>query len=881
MRSEEQQLPPSMSEPREEAGPAPYRPIGILRWFYQRFFSHIHVDATWKQAVLGAAERGTVVYVMRSLSLLDFLCLDFLLKRFALPLVRFVNDFGLWILEPFKGGRRCVMRRQVPEEVALSEAVRGGYSALLFLRRPPPLARRLRNRRGEAFEADLLLQLIQVQRRQDRSILLVPQTFVWSKRPNRAQATFTDLLFGPTEWPGRLRVLFQFLFNYRNALLRAGEPFDLKSFVDRHAHLSDADVAQKVRYALLKRLERERTLVLGPTKKSPQRIRDELLRSHRVAKHIETTARTQRKTVDQVKKEAAAELQRLCAAPSPMVVGFMHRFLRWLLHRMYQAVVVDTEGMERVRLAGREGTLVLIPSHKSHMDYLVLSEVMYAHALSPPLIAAGDNLNFWPVGGLLRRGGAFFIRRAFRGRKLYSALVEAYIRKLIAEGFSIEFFFEGGRSRTGKLLPPKLGLLSMIVDAAMLVRTRPIFIVPVYIGYERVVEERSHLREVEGGEKRKESLAGLLRAPKVVKSKHGKLYVQFGTILSLDNLVKEAAECRPATSSCKKPHAPDSEGSRPRLTPSQKRSLVQKTAREVGYLINRVAVATPSSIAATALLGHRRRGSSQSTFFEACRFLHKELIKVGAEVASSLTDEEGELALAPILESLNLFAQGKVLQIHESQEQPIYVVSEEKRLTLEFYKNNILHFFVPKAIVATSVYATASRASSYALVAEHATRLSELLRQEFTFSTRATFTATFEAQLDQLLAEHYLVETDDVLFPAGGEKGRELRWYSYMLRPYLEAYRLALLSLKGQADKELGTRDWTRKALAFGRRMYLLGEIECREALARPKLDNALIAFRDLGLVDISQAGKTSKFRVLESSKWEETSAELDAYLHV
>ena len=165
---------------------------------------------------------------------------------------------------------------------------------------------------------------------------------------------------------------------------------------------------------------------------------------------------------------------------------------------MFSAVEVDEAGIERLRELAKEGTLVLLPSHKSHMDYVLLAWILYRHKLPMPVIAAGDNLNFLPVGPILRRAGAFFIRRSFAGDRLYSAVVDAYVRRLIKDGSPLEFFLEGGRSRTGKLLPPKLGLLSLVVDAALGVPTRTTWFCPVSIGYERFVEEKAFVRELSG-----------------------------------------------------------------------------------------------------------------------------------------------------------------------------------------------------------------------------------------------------------------------------------------------------------------------------------------------------------------------------------------------
>ena len=366
-----------------------YQPIAPLRWLYRRFFSHIHVDERWSDVVRDSASRGVVVYVMRSLSILDFLCLDFLAKKFGLPLVRFVNDLGLWILEPFgKGERKLRLRRRVPEEEALSTVVQHGHSALLFLRRPPRMGSRARH--GEAMEIDLIKTLIACQRSQEKPILLVPQTFCWSKLPTTTSRGLFDLLFGPVEYPGKIRVFFQFLLNFRNALLRSGEAFDLQSFLLEHPDLTDAQAADKVRYAMLRRIERERTVALGPAQKTPTRIAEELIRSPRVRRVIEAEAKASKRPVAKVEKEVRKELDRLCAAQSPYMLRLLERFLHWVWTRIYDGIVVDEEGIERIRKAAREGALVLLPSHKSHVDYLVLSYVLYRHALQPPLIAAGE-----------------------------------------------------------------------------------------------------------------------------------------------------------------------------------------------------------------------------------------------------------------------------------------------------------------------------------------------------------------------------------------------------------------------------------------------------------------------------------------------------------
>ena len=830
------ETPPATRSPDDAAGP--YEPHRFLRWFYERFFAHIRVDERWSKVVRDAAGRGVVVYVMRSISFLDFLCLDFLLKRFALPLVRFVNDLGLWILEPFgKGERRLRLRRQIAEEQALSDVLRESFAALLFLRRPPRIGGT--PRRGEQLEVDLIRTLIETQRKIDRPILLVPQTFVWTKLPPNKKRTLLDLFFGPSEWPGRIRVFFQFLLNYRNALLRSGKPFDLRSFVEGHQDLTDGQIADKVRYAMLRILERERTLVLGPGKKTPGRIRDELLRSPRVQKHAAAAARSRKKPLAKVLKSARRELRRLCADQNPYMLGLLHRLFDRLWNRVYDGLEVDLAGLDRLREAARDGSLILLPSHKSHIDYLVLSDVLYQHAMSPPLVAAGDNLSFWPLGPILRRAGGFFIRRSFRGRKLYAVLVDAYIRKLLLEGFHVEFFLEGGRSRTGKLLPPKFGLLTMIVDAALALPGRKIHFVPVSIGYERIIEGRSYVDEASGGEKQKENIGQLLKTPEILRSRYGRLYVQFGEILEFDDALSEVvAERREGEP-----------GTRADLRPPERRALIQRIAHRVVYETNRVTVVTPAALLASTLLSHRKRGMAHDALMTRARTMTVTLKRMGARFANSLLDDDGELREGAIVEATRLFIDGKLIARDGAEKDAIYRVPDERRMALEYYKNNVLHFFVPSALISAALVAGGAEPIGVEKLRHRVRQLSRLFKYEFMYRADATFDDIFDDALSEMLQAGELERLADRIQPAEDQAGEMIVFYAEMVRTYFESYRLALRGAVTLIDRTVGRKEWVKKTLATGRRMYLEGEIELHESLSKLRLDNAVQSLKDLGLV--------------------------------
>ncbi len=822
------------------ATPAPYAPNAIMRWLYRRFFAHIRVDENWSRGVREAASQGVVVYVMRSLSFLDFLCLDFLLKKFGLPLVRFVNDLGLWILEPFgKGERRLSLRRQIPEAEALERTVGDGFSALLFLRRPPKLGTKAR--RGRDLDVDLIATLVGKQRVCSQPILLVPQTFVWSKQPETATPSLLDLLFGPVQWPGRVRVFFQFLLNYRDAKLRSGEPFDLQAFLEKNPDLTDSEAADKVRYALLRRMERDRAVVIGPMKKATARIQDEILRSPRVRGHIEAYAEEKGIPYSRAEGVARKQLQKLCAKQSLFVVDLMHRFLTWMWSKMYDGVVLDKEGLERVRAAAGDASLVLLPSHKSHIDYLVLSDQLYAHAMVPPLIAAGENLSFWPIGPFSRRGGAFFIRRNFHGDSLYPVLVQAYMRKLIAEGFTIEFFLEGGRSRTGKALPPKYGLLSMVVDSATRLRRTNVKLVPISIGYERIIEERSFVHELSGGDKQSENMGGLLKSSSVLRSKWGRLYVQFGEIIDFDEFASNLVQRQGSTGA-----------TIAEIGERQQRAAVRALAHKVMYSINEVTVVTPAALVATALLSHQKRGMTRESLLSACESLMKALEKMGARVAHQLRVGDGRIREDTIDEALALFLDARLIVAHDTGPEPIYTIDSERRIALEYYQNTIIHFFVPRALISAALLIDKEEWAARARLNDRVQQLSRLFKHEFIFRTDATFDEIFDDTLGEMANDGEIEIRDGHVQATEGLARHRLERYAVMLQTFFESYLLALRGAEIVLDGPIPKKDWYKRTLALGQQMYLAGEIERRESLSKLKLETALKALQDYNLVQLN-----------------------------
>jgi glycerol-3-phosphate O-acyltransferase len=264
-----------------------YEPNPALRAIYRRFFDKIQVDEAWVAAVRDLAARGEVVYVLRNLNFIDFLALDYLTKRYRLPQIRFVNDLGLWILNPLgKGWLNALLPQRVTPREELEDSLSRGGSAALFLKRPPgvldAVATGRAGARGLREGDELIRTLITMQARRERTIFLVPQVFVWSKFPDTRGTEPLDFLLGPREWPSPARTVAQFFYNYRHVELKLGAPIDLKAFAAEVNGLGESALVRRLTYAVLRRLERERRSVTGPAEKAPERVRQEIVRSPRL-----------------------------------------------------------------------------------------------------------------------------------------------------------------------------------------------------------------------------------------------------------------------------------------------------------------------------------------------------------------------------------------------------------------------------------------------------------------------------------------------------------------------------------------------------------------------------------------------------------------------
>jgi glycerol-3-phosphate O-acyltransferase len=789
-----------------------------------RLFEPVKVPRDAPGDLAALAAEGSVVFVMRSPGLLNFLYLRWFLRRHGLPALRAAQNFpGLfgWLARVRRSRR------------AMGDTVAAGGSSLIFLGRRNPAR-------------DPFLTLIQRQRGLTRPVLLVPALLVWSRRAPKLEGSVWDVLYGSPEAPTAFANAVAFLRNRTRAVFGVGRPLDLLAFLAGRAGEAEPAIARKVRGALHQHLAREFRTAVGPPLKAPSRVREKVLRDRTLRAALDALAAESGRSPAALAAEARRDLKEIASRYHPLFVRLMRPLLAGLFRRIYKGVEVDEEGLERLRRAAADAPIVLCPSHKSYVDFLVLPVVLYDGGMTPPHVAAGINLAFWPFGAIARRGGAFFIRRKVKGDRIYTAVLRAYVKLLLRDRFPQEFYVEGGRSRTGKLLFPKTGLVSMEVDAWLDGAADDVLFVPIAIDYERIIEAGSYARELEGDEKPKESLRGLLRAVKVLFHRYERVYVQFEEPISLRSLAEQ--RLGPRTASLAVDAAWEGEASRSstnlRLPGAEggaepaKRRLVQAVANRIAYGISRAVTITPVGLVSAALLSHVRRGITATEVARRVELLRSLATEGGARLAPGLAGAPTDPRLpGPVRDTLRGLVAALQVREQRAADEVIYQVPDEKRTLLDYQRNAVIHRYVAPALVAAAVRAEGPQSGE--AVRDRALWLSRLFKLEFLYRPGATGDEVFAENAALLMRLDALVRVEEELRP--GPDLDTLAFLAEFTRAYLEAYRVAVSSVLEVARRAaVDRRALLRDTLERGRAAFLSGEVILRESLSKATLSNAI-----------------------------------------
>ncbi len=612
------------------------------------------VFATWARPAVQpddpaldlTGEEAEVCYVLETGGLADTLALERICKMHGMPSPYSSLSFG-----GIRESRRVIVLRRL--------------SGFIF-------------RRKRLSGSVRLKRLVRANANADgKELSLIPVAIYWGRSPDKERSLLKILFSENWDVAGRTRKFFATVLHGRNTLLRFSEPAALSSIIQEGL---DSELAyRKVSRILRVHFRKRRTATVGPDLSHRRTLVNQVLMNPQVRHVINSEAGGNRALLERKTHKARKYAQEIAAHISYPTLGVVVRLLRWLWNRIYDGIVLNN--VERLHEVARDKEIIYTPCHRSHFDYLLLAYIVHQEGLSLPHTAAGINLNMPIIGSILRRGGAFYVRRSFRGNRLYAAVFNAYLHEILKRGHSMEYFVEGGRSRTGRLLSPKGGMLAMTVHSYMQEPRRPIVFMPIYFGYEKLIEGNSFISELGGAEKKKESLVGLMRSVRALREDFGKVYVNVGMPVELDPILDGLKP------DWRELMAQEEE------RPAWLNDVIDELGNKIMIGINAAAAVTPMSLLATVLLSSPKQSVGEQELLRQLRMSMDLLGKFKYSDSVTVPDWSPE----------EIIAHGEELGVIDRWTHTLGDVlhmSEHVAVLMTYFRNNVQHLFAIPASIA-------------------------------------------------------------------------------------------------------------------------------------------------------------------------------------
>ncbi len=669
----------------------------------------------------------------------------------------------------------------------------------------------------------------------DDDPLLVPLRAVWLV-PEEARHTglLRLLLLGDPYEPGRLRRWWLRRYAPDRERVIVGEPARLSELRQRWHRLGGTDRAETsglddfvARQAGLA-LDRAERRIRGMRYKVPRFVAQDILSRASFRGGITRLAWESGRDQAEVTRDAERYLGEIAATHSPYVIDVTAQLAHAFYTRGYsERLNYDRDELERVYRLAQRHPVVFLPSHKSNLDHLVLRYALYENGHPPNNTDGGINMYFMTIGPLMRRSGVFFIRRTFKDNAVYKFVLGQYVDFLIEKRFPLEWYIEGGRSRSGKLLAPRFGLLACVVDAYRRGKSEDVILLPVSIAYDQIQDVASYVTEQRGGEKQRESFRWLINLLRVLKRRYGEIYIRFGEPMSLRDALGAG------------------QGD---ATEADERSIgLQKLAFEVSARINRATPITATSLVTLALLGAGDRALTVDDTIQAVAALLDYVHKRGLPTTEAIELDEP----AAVLAVLSALVESDIVTSYSGGPDVVYAIGADQHLAAAYYRNAVIHFFVNAAIVELALLgAAAGDGDTTELFWAEAGNLRDLLKFEFFFAGRERFRAELESELS-------LHEPQWQAALAGGREPirellRRLRpLTSYLvIRPFIEAYRVVGDVLLSYGPSPLPPEpELLRRCLGLGKQYHLQKRIRSAESVSNVFFANGLRLAANRGLL--------------------------------
>ncbi len=650
-----------------------------------------------------------------------------------------------------------------------------------------------------------------------------------------------EYLFGLSSNPNVIGKIWYLLRKRKDSTVKALTPIymtenrESPEYDDAFDDSEAMKVAKSTRRKILVQSSQEMRVVVGPRYASPISVKETLMRDPELLQVIREVAAQEGVDPKKVMSRAYLYLTEIVANYKFRCIEVMYVVLTWIFTKVFDGLEADEEELHRVRELMKTKAVVFVPCHRSHLDYLVIPYLFFIHDMVTPHILAGINLAFWPAGYFMRMGGAFFVRRSFRGNVLYATCLKKYVHFLLRNRYNVKFFIEGTRSRSGKMLAPAYGFLKMILESQSDKVVEDLALIPVALCYDEVPEQGAYTKELAGGAKVKESAKSLIGSRKFVKKNIGKVYVRFAPPLFTKEIYQSA----------------ESNSLDPKL-------MLQKTAFQVCKGINDSTPITPKSLVSSVLLG---ADSAALSLEELLRY-SLSLLAYAKKVGSPLSVGDEESFRRAVEQIVRRLLKSSVLSVSDSVPRGYYC-EPRKRIVLNFYKNSAIHCLVSPAISLLAYFSTLKEEGVIdpgifrEKTLKTAGELRNLLKFEFFFDPTRIFLEAMDENLSFLSGgkpwKGRLVPdvTKGIL-----ENGADLvHVYVRLLGDLIEAYTFALQSLKdplllsGPVEK----RQWIQKLIKQTESLPPRSTLTFPEAVSIQTFSNALLLFENFSLLSVQK----------------------------
>ncbi len=670
---------------------------------------------------------------------------------------------------------------------------------------------------------------------------IIPVSVFWGQSPDSENSPWKLLFADSWAVTGRLRRLLSIIVLGRKTRVQFSAPIHLRELIEHNkGHERTVRMAQRILRVHFRNLK---AAVIGPDISHRRNLVKGLLNQPLVKQAILDEAERENISPEKAKAQALRYGNEIASDYTYTAIRFLEVVLSWFWNKIYDGIKVNhIEGVQKVA-QGHE--VIYVPCHRSHIDYLLLSYLLFRNGLTPPHIAAGINLNMPVIGSLLRRGGAFFMRRTFKGNPLYTSVFNEYLHTLFTKGFPVEYFVEGGRSRTGRMLQPKTGMLAITMRSFLRSSRMPIVFVPVYIGYERVLEGRTYLGELRGASKKKESIFDIFKVIGALKQRFGQVAVNFGEPIKLAEFLDASSRTGASRNSVR---STNRRGSTKPPTAS---------ARKSRSILNEAAAINPVNLVALALLSTTRLALDDRAMARVLDLYLALLRKVPYSPHTTLPEGDGR-ALIEHVKDMDLLSEqndalGKILYL-----------DEQNAVLMTYYRNNVLHIFALPALLA-SFFQSTSRMSREQILRYTRALYPYLQSELFIRWTLDELDGVVDQWLEAFVEQGLLrFEKDVYLRPAPSSRHFVLlTLLSKSIAQTLQRFYMTVSLLLNSGQNSISAEELEDLCTVMAQRLSILHGLNAPEFFDKSLFRHFIQTLLDLDVLRRDEAGKLSYHELL------------------